>query len=71
MLGNYMVWTYAGRLQRDVKFEKSSKFAKNWPVQRALKKGNICSPELDIYSTLLYMHVATYPVRINVYTCLL
>ena len=24
-----MVWTYAGRSQRDVKFEKSSKFAKN------------------------------------------
>ena len=46
-----MVGTYAGRLPRDVKVEKSSKFAKNWPVQRALKKGNICSPELDIYST--------------------
>ena len=46
-----MVGTYAGRLQRDVKVEKSSKFAKIWPVQRALKKGNIYSPELDIYST--------------------
>ena len=48
---NYIVWTYAGRSQRDVKLEKSSKFAKNWPVQRALEKGNLCSPELDIYST--------------------
>ena len=46
-----MVWAYAGRLQRDVKVEKSSKYAKNWSVQRALKKGNLCSPELDIYST--------------------
>ena len=40
-----------GSLTADVKVEKSSKFAKNWPLQRALKKGNICSPELDIYST--------------------
>ena len=51
LLCNYMVWTYAGRSKRDVKVEKSSKFAKNWPVQRALKKGNLCSPELDTYST--------------------
>ena len=29
VLCNYMVGTYAGRSQRDVKFEKSSKFAKN------------------------------------------
>ena len=29
VLCNYMVGTYAGRLQRDVKVEKSSKFAKN------------------------------------------
>ena len=46
-----MVGTYAGRSQRDVKVEKSSKFAKIRPVQRAVKKGNLCSPELDIYST--------------------
>ena len=46
-----MVWTYAGRSKRDVKVEKSSKFAKNWPVQRAMQKGNLCSPELDTYST--------------------
>ena len=51
LLFNYLVWTYTGRSQRDVKFEKSSKIAKNWPVQRALKNGNLCSPELDIYST--------------------
>ena len=48
---NYMVWTYAGRSQRDVKLETFSKFADNWPVQRAPKKGNLCSPEQDIYST--------------------
>ena len=53
---NYMVWTYAGRSQRDVKLETSSKFAKNRPVQRALKKGNLGSPEQDIYSTY-----STYP----------
>ena len=46
-----MVWSYAGRSQRGVKLEKSSKFANNWPVQRALKKGNLCSLEQDIYST--------------------
>ena len=51
MLSNYKVWTYAGRSQRDVKVEKSSKFAKNWPVQQALKRGNLRSPQLDIYST--------------------
>ena len=51
VLCNYMVGTYAGRLQRDAKVKKSSKFAKNVPVQRAMKKGNHCSPELDIYST--------------------
>ena len=63
---NYMVWTYAGRSKRNVKLETSSKFATNWPVQRALEKGNLCSPELDIYSNLLYMHVAANPVRINI-----
>ena len=51
LLFNYIVWTYEGRSQRDVKLEKSSKFAKNWPLQRALKKGKLCSPEQDIYST--------------------
>ena len=61
-----MVWTYAGRSKQDVKVEKSSKFDKNWPVQRAMKKANLCSPELDIYSTYSYMHVATHPVRINI-----
>ena len=37
--------------KRDVKLETSSKFAKNWHVKRAPKKGNLCSPEQDIYST--------------------
>ena len=37
--------------KQDVKLETSSKFAKNWHVQRALEKGKLCSPELDIYST--------------------
>ena len=46
-----MVWTYAGRSKRDVKVEKSSKFAKNGPVQRAMQKGNLCIPERDTYST--------------------
>ena len=48
------------------KLKKSSKFAKNGPVQRAMQKGNLCIPELDTYTYLLYMHVATHPVRINV-----
>ena len=51
LMFNYMVWTYAGRSQRDVKLETFSKFADNWPVQRAPKKGKLCSPEQDIYST--------------------
>ena len=55
---NYMVGTYAGRLQRDVKFEKSSKFAKNWPVQRALKKGNIWSPGWIFI--VLTLHAGSY-----------
>ena len=48
---NYMVWTYAGRSQRDVKLEKSSKLANKLTSAASPGKGKLCSPELDIYST--------------------
>ena len=56
-----MVWTYAGRSKQDVKVEKSSKFATNWPDQQALKKGNLCSLEQDTYST--YFTCTLLPIR--------
>ena len=40
-LCNYVVWTFAGRSQRDFKIEDCSKFAKNRPVPRAPNKGNL------------------------------
>ena len=40
-----------GRSQRDVKFEKSSKFANKLTRAASPEKGGLCSPELDIYST--------------------
>ena len=46
-----MVGTYAGRSQRDVKFEKSSKFANKLTRAASPEKGELCSPELDIYTT--------------------
>ena len=46
-----MVWTYAGRSQRDVKIEKSSKFANKLTSAAIPGKGKLCSPELDIYRT--------------------
>ena len=46
-----MVWTYAGLPQRDVKFEKSSKFANKLTSAESPEKDKRCSPELDIYST--------------------
>ena len=46
-----MVGTYAGRSQRGVKFEKSSKFANKLIRAASPEKGELCSPELDIYST--------------------
>ena len=51
MVCNYMVWTYAGRSQREVKFEKSSKFANKLTRATRPEKGELCSPELDIYCT--------------------
>ena len=51
MVCNYMVWTYAGRSQRDVKVEKSSKLANKLTSAASPGKGKLCSPELDIYST--------------------
>ena len=51
MVCNYMVWTYAGRSQRDVKLEKSSKFAKKLTRVASPEKGKLCSPELDVYIT--------------------
>ena len=51
MVCNYMVWTYSGRSQREVKFEKSSKFANKLTRATRPEKGELCSPELDIYST--------------------
>ena len=51
LVWNYMVWTYAGRSQRDAKVEKSSKFAHKLTRAGSPEKGNLCSPELDIYST--------------------
>ena len=47
----YMVWTYAGRSQRDVKIEKSSKFANKLIRAASPEKGELCSPGLHIYST--------------------
>ena len=47
----YMVWAYAGRSQRDVKIEKSSKFANKLTRAASPEKGKLCSPELDIYCT--------------------
>ena len=46
-----MVGTYAGRSQRDVKFEKFSKLANKLTRAASPEKGELCSPELDIYST--------------------
>ena len=51
MVCNYMVWTYAGRSQREVKFEKSSKFANKLTRATRPEKGELCSPELDICCT--------------------
>ena len=48
---NNMVWTYAGRSQREVKCEKSSKFANKLTRATRPEKGELCSPELDIYCT--------------------
>ena len=48
---NYMVWTYAGRSQRDFKFEKSSKFANKLTRAASPEKGELCNPELDISCT--------------------
>ena len=46
-----MVWTYAGRSQLDLKFEKSSKFDNKLTSAESPEKGKRCSSELDIYST--------------------
>ena len=46
-----MVGTYAGRSQRDVKFEKSSKFANKLTRAARPENGELCIPELDIYSS--------------------
>ena len=46
-----MDWTYAGRSQRDVKFEKSSKLTNKLTRAESPEKGKPCSPEQDIYST--------------------
>ena len=46
-----MVLTYAGRSQRDVKLEKSSKFANKLTRAASPEKGKLCSPELDVYIT--------------------
>ena len=51
MVCNYIVWTYADRSQRDVKLEKSSKFANKLTRAASPGKGKLCTPELDIYST--------------------
>ena len=51
MVCNYIVRTYAGRSQRDVKLEKSSKLADKLTSAASPGKGKLCSPELDIYST--------------------
>ena len=48
---NYMVWTYAGRTKRGVKFEKSSKFDNKLTRSASPENGNLSGPELDIYST--------------------
>ena len=48
---NYRVWTYAGRTKWVVKFEKSSKFDNKLTRAASPDKGNLCSPELDIYRT--------------------
>ena len=46
-----MVWAYARRSQRDVKVETSSKFANKLTRAARSEKGELCSPELYIYST--------------------
>ena len=46
-----MDWTYAGRSQRDVKFEKSSKLINKLTRAESHKEGKPCGPKLDIYST--------------------
>ena len=48
---NYMVWTYAGRTKRVVKFEKSSKFDNKLTRAASPEKGKRSGSELDIYST--------------------
>ena len=61
-----MVWTYAGRSQLDVKVGKASKFVNKLTRAESSEKDKRCSPELDIYKYLLYIQVASSPVRINV-----
>ena len=39
LMFNYMVWTYAGRSQRDVKLEKSSKFCQKLTRAASPEKG--------------------------------
>ena len=51
MVWNYMVWTYADRSKRGVKFEKSSKLTNKLTRAGSPEKGKLCGPELDIYST--------------------
>ena len=46
-----MVWTYAGRSQRDVKVEKISKLTNKLTGAGSPEKGKLCSAQLDIYST--------------------
>ena len=46
-----MVWTYAGRSQLDVKFEKAYKCVNKLTRAESPEKDKRCSPELDIYST--------------------
>ena len=46
-----MVGTYAGHSQRDVKFEKLSKFSNKLTRAASPEKGELCRPELDIYCT--------------------
>ena len=51
-----MDWTYAGRSQRDVKVEKSSKLTNKLTRGESPEKGKRCSSELDIYRAY-----STYP----------
>ena len=51
MVWNCMVWTYADRSKRGVKFEKSSKLTNKLTRAGSPENGKLCSPELDIYST--------------------